>query len=124
MERAKERDMANDSRLEITIDEGVDAAPEEEARGERRAPTSVWINQPSSEIAPHGRGAKAFIGALVVLAVLATAAVMSREDPLVAPAMAGTETELTGMTGNGPTGYFPDRFERGAGEIESLPATF
>jgi hypothetical protein len=27
-------------------------------------------------------------------------------------------------TGNGPTGYFPDGFERIRGEIEPLPPTF
>jgi hypothetical protein len=56
--------------------------------------------------------------------VLAAAVTMSREDPLVGPAMAGTETDFAGTPGNGPIGYFPDRFERGVGEIEPLPPTF
>jgi hypothetical protein len=53
--------------------------------------------------------------------VLAAAVTMSREDPLVGPAMAGTETDFAGTPGNGPIGYFPDRLERGVGEIEPLP---
>ena len=116
--------MANDCRLEIMIDDRAGAAPEERDGGERRAPSAVWINQPASDIAPHGRSAKAIIGAFAVVAVLAAAVTMSREDPLVGPAMAGTETEFAGTPGNGPIGYFPDRFERGVGEIEPLPPTF
>ena len=85
--------MAIDCRLEIMIDDRARAAPEERDVGELRAPNAVWINQPSSKIAPHGRGAKAIIVALAVVALLAAAVMMSREDPLVGPALAGAETD-------------------------------
>jgi len=61
---------------------------------------------------------KVLVVALLALGVL----LMARTEPVVPPAAAaGTVVE---PTGNGPTGYFPDTFERIRGEVEPLPPTF
>ena len=43
---------------------------------------------------------------------------------LLAPAAATTGTTTYDVSGNGPTGYFPDQFVNQAKEIEPMPATF
>ena len=63
----------------------------------------------------------AIVAAIAVVALRALGAIVARNEPLVPHAVAGT---TAASTGNGPTGYFPDGFERIRGEIEPLPPTF
>jgi hypothetical protein len=41
----------------------------------------------------------------------------------LAPAVAGYSTTTYAISGNGPTGYFPDQFVNQAREIEAMPDT-
>jgi hypothetical protein len=86
-----------------------------------RVPHAVWINRPTHTEIGSVRPAGALVAAIVVAALLALGVLMTRNEPLVPAAAAGTTSEITG---NGSTGYFPDTFERGRGEIEPLPPTF
>jgi hypothetical protein len=88
---------------------------------EPRVPTAVWINRPTHAERGSVRPMGAIAGAIAIVALLALGAFVTRNEPLVAAATAGTMAE---PMGNGPTGYFPDGFERIRGEIEPLPPTF
>jgi len=107
--------MAPDIDIDIDLETGevVPHAP--------RVPHAVWINRPTHAERGSVRPTGALVGALVVVALLALGVLMARNEPLVPPAAAGT---TAAPTGNGPTGYFPDTFERVRGEIEPLPPTF
>jgi hypothetical protein len=88
---------------------------------EPRVPTAVWINRPTHAERGSVRPMGAIAGAIAIVALLALGAFVTRNEPLVPAATAGT---TAAPTGNGPTGYFPDGFERIRGEIEPLPPTF
>jgi len=107
--------MAPDIDIDIDLETGevVTHAP--------RVPHAVWINRPTHTERGSVRPTGALVGAIVVLALLALGVLMARNEPLVPPAAAGTAAE---PTGNGPTGYFPDTFERIRGPVEPLPPTF
>ena len=86
-----------------------------------RVPHAVWINRPTQTERGSVRPMGALVGAIVVVALLALGLLITRNEPLVPPAAAGT---TVAPSGNGPTGYFPDTFERIRGEVEPLPPTF
>ena len=64
---------------------------------------------------------KPFALAVAAIAICAALA-MGTEAP--APAAAIHSTTAYSVSGNGPTGYFPDQFVNQAKEIEPLPPTF
>ena len=103
------------------IDIDIDLETGEVVPHTPRVPHAVWVNRPTHTERGSVRPAGALVGAIVVVALLALGVLMVRTEPLVAPAAAGTVVE---PTGNGPTGYFPDTFERIRGEVEPLPPTF
>ncbi len=103
---------------DIEVDESAapDAAPE------RRTPDAVWINRPTSQ--PRGaRLAAKMLAAAAVLALVALAVNHTTADSLaVASAVAGTDTG--DAVGNGPTGYFADRFDQRRLAPAEQPPTF
>jgi hypothetical protein len=101
--------------IDIDLDTG------EVVAREPRIPHAVWINRPSHPERGSVRPAGALVGAIAVVALLALAAFVTRNEPIVPSAAAGTAVE---PTGNGPSGYFPATFEPVRGEIEPLPPTF
>lgn len=103
------------------IDIDIDLETGEVVPHSTRIPNAVWINLPTHAERGSVRPVGAIVGAIAVVALLALGAIMARNEPLVPAATAGTTAE---PTGNGPTGYFPDGFERIRGEIEPLPPTF
>lgn len=107
--------MAADIDIDVDLDTG------EVVVHTPRVPHAVWINRPTQAERGAVRPLGALAGAAVVVALLALALLMSRSEPFVPPAAAGTAVELTG---NGPTGYFPDTFAPVRGEIQPLPPTF
>ena len=103
------------------IDIDIDLETGEVVRHTPRVPHAVWINRPTHTERGSVRPTGALVGAIVVVALVAHGLLIARTQPLVPPAAAGTKVE---PAGNGPTGYFPDTFERIRGEIEPLPPTF
>lgn len=103
---------------DIEID--IDLETGEVVQHTPRVPHAVWINRPAHAERGSVRPTGVLVGAIVV-ALLAIGVLMVRTEPLVAPAAAGT---TVAPAGNGPTGYFPDTFERIRGEVEPLPPTF
>ena len=107
--------MASDIDIDIDLDTG------EVVAREPRVPHAVWINRPTHPERGAVRPAGLIAAAIMVVAVLAFGMLVTRDQPLVPPAAAGTTVE---PIGNGPTGYFPDAFAPIRGEIEPLPPTF
>jgi hypothetical protein len=103
------------------IDIDIDLETGEVVTRSRRVPNAVWVNRPAHAERGSVRPVGAIVGAISVVALLALGAIVARDEPLVPAAAAGT---TAAPTGNGPTGYFPDGFERVRGEIEPLPPTF
>jgi hypothetical protein len=60
----------------------------------------------------------------LAVAAIAICAALAIGAAALAPAAATNSTATYAVTGNGPTGYFPDQFVNQAKEIEPLPATF
>ena len=107
--------MAPDSDIEIDLETGdVITHPP-------RVPNAVWINRPTAAERGSVRPAGAIFGAIAVAGLLVLAALALRNEPIVPHAAASTSDA---STGNGPTGYFPDTFERIRGDAEPLPPTF
>ena len=77
--------------------------------------------QESTELSIGLKGAIA-----VAIAVALLLAVAPREDALqpIAIAQAAMPVQSDGYEGNGPTGYFPDRFRAAEGEDVPQPETF
>ena len=107
--------MATEIEFDIDIESDATVAREP------RIPNAVWINRPSHPERGNARPVSAIVGAITVAALLGLGVTLTRDRALVSPAVADTPAE---STGNGPTGYFPDKFERVTGEIEPLPPTF
>jgi hypothetical protein len=87
-----------------------------------RIPEAVWINRPRP--GPEdgmGRAAKAFAVA-ILLGVVAAAAKYATTEPLVPNAVAGTGAAAG--SGNGPSGYFPDQFDRSRLAPAEQPPSF
>jgi len=103
------------------IDIDIDLETGEVVARSPRVPNAVWINRPTHAERGSVRPVGAIVAAIAVVALLALFAIVARNEPLVPHAVAGT---TAASTGNGPTGYFPDGFERIRGEIEPLPPTF
>ena len=106
--------MASD--IEVKDSDVPDATPA------TRIPDAVWINRASEQPPSAGLAVKALAAAaifgLVALAVNHTTA----ESLGVPSAIAGTDTAAT--AGNGPTGYFPDQFDRRGLAPAEQPPTF
>jgi hypothetical protein len=64
------------------------------------------------------------LGAIAVAALLVIGAMLVRDEASVSPVSPARADATAEPTGNGPTGYFPDGFQRVTGEIEPLPPTF
>ena len=105
---------------EIEFDIDIESGDATVAR-DPRIPNAVWMNRPSHPERGNARPVSAIVGAIIVAALLVLGVTLTRHHALVSPAVADNAAE---STGNGPTGYFPDRFERLTGEIEPLPPTF
>jgi hypothetical protein len=86
-----------------------------------RVPEAVWINRPRPGPDGIGRAAKAFAVA-ILLGVAAAAAKYAATEPLVPSAVAGTGAAAG--SGNGPSGYFPDQFDRSRLAPAEQPPTF
>jgi hypothetical protein len=109
---------------EIEIDFDIETADAPAPAREPRVPNAVWINRPAAAERGAVRAGSVLLGALAVAAVAAFGALVLHGEAsvsAVAPARAGAAVEITG---NGPTGYFPDSFGRVTGEIEPPPPTF
>src|SRR5262245_61341482 len=107
--------------LATDIDIDIDRETAEVSAREPRVPNAVWINRPAHAERGSVRPVGAVVAALAIAALLAVSTLVTRTEPIVPAATAGTTAE---PTGNGPTGYFPDAFDRTRGEIEPLPPTF
>ena len=105
--------MATDIDIDLETGEIVARKP--------RVPNAVWINRPVHAERGSVRPVGALVAALAIAALLAVGTLVTRTETIVPEAAAGTTVE---PTGNGPTGYFPDTFERIRGEIEPLPPAF
>jgi len=103
------------------IDIDLDRETGEVVAREPRVPNAVWINRPMHAERGSVRPVGAVVAAIAIVALLAIGALVTRDEPIVPAAAAGATVE---PTGNGPTGYFPDTFERVRGEIEPQPPTF
>ena len=87
----------------------------------RRIPEAVWINRPG--LRGIRRAAKLLAAASVLGLVALTAKHLATEPLAVVPsAVAGTDAGVA--TGNGPTGYFPDQFDRRRLAPAEQPPTF
>jgi hypothetical protein len=86
-----------------------------------RIPEAVWINRPRPGPDGMGRAAKA-LAVAILLGVAAAAAKYAPTEPLVPSAVAGTAAAAG--TGNGPSGYFPDQFERSRLAPAEQPPSF
>jgi len=102
------------------------------AEGATHLPSAVWINRPLPEGRGAARAAKAIAGLVVVLGFVALVATQIATEPLevVPTAVAGTDAEAGGASGdrpavspsNRPAGYFPAQFDqRGFAEAEQPP---
>ncbi len=107
--------MASD--IEVKDSDAPDAAPA------RRIPDAVWINRPG--VQPRGaRLAARVLAAAIVLGFVALAMRHAATESLDVVPSASAATDAGGAAGNGPTGYFPDRFDRRRLAPAEQPATF
>jgi hypothetical protein len=112
---ATEANMASD--IEIKDSDAPDAAPA------TRIPDAVWINRPGLQ--PRGaRLAVRAFAAAIVLGLVALAMQHTTTESLDVVPSASAATDTGGTAGNGPTGYFPDQFDRHRLAPGEQPATF
>jgi hypothetical protein len=113
-QESTEASMASD--IEVKDGDAPDAAPV------TRIPDAFWINRPSSPPRGARLAVKAF-AAVVVFGLVALAVKYTTTESLAVPS-AITGTDTGGAAGNGPTGYFPDKFDQRRLAPAELPPTF
>ncbi len=88
-----------------------------------RIPDAVWINRPRPAPRSAARAAKA-IAAAVALGLVALAATHTVTERLAVVPSALAGTDAADAVGNGPSGYFPDRFDQRRLPLAEQPSTF